>query len=142
MCFYCVPSFSFCILSIHNCTLTFWCCKFIPTKSKEGKGDKNVNGNPNYLPPPPSPSSRRSCIRSGASFTLLNNASIWPSISFHRRRERETKTLMETITISHRPLLRLAVAPTSALAPPLLSSTTPPPGHRSVSEYLIEKSVD
>ncbi|KAM0062430.1 hypothetical protein Hdeb2414_s0004g00148071 [Helianthus debilis subsp. tardiflorus] len=49
---------------------------------------------------------------------------------------------METLTISHRPLLRLPVAPTSAPAPPSLSSTTPPPGHRSVSEHLTEKSAD
>ncbi|KAF5771293.1 hypothetical protein HanRHA438_Chr14g0680771 [Helianthus annuus] len=81
MCFYCVPCFTFC---------TFWCCKFIPTKSQEREEDKNDG----------------------------------------------------TLTISHRPLLRLPVAPTSAPAPPSLSSTTPPPGHRSVSEYLTDKSAD
>ncbi|MFS7941343.1 hypothetical protein Hanom_Chr05g00475121 [Helianthus anomalus] len=103
MCFYCVPCFSFCILSIHNCTLTFWCCKFIPTKLQEGEGDKNVNGNPNYLSPPSSPSSRRSYIRFGASFTLLNNASTWPSISFrisHRQKCRLTiKSVLDSASI-------------------------------------------
>ncbi|KAM0049156.1 hypothetical protein Hdeb2414_s0008g00282641 [Helianthus debilis subsp. tardiflorus] len=91
MCLYCVPCFSFCTLSIQNCTLPFWCCKFIPTKSQERE---------------------------------------------------VTKTSMETLTISHRPLLRLPVAPTSSPAPPSLSLTTPPPGHRPVSEYLIDKSAD
>ncbi|MFS8032102.1 hypothetical protein Hanom_Chr17g01553651 [Helianthus anomalus] len=48
---------------------------------------------------------------------------------------------MDTLTISHRPLLRLPVTPTSAPAPLSLSSTTPPPGHRSVAEYLTDKSA-
>ncbi|MFS7981404.1 hypothetical protein Hanom_Chr10g00950531 [Helianthus anomalus] len=103
MCFYCVPCFSFCTLSIQNYTLTFWCCKFIHTKSQKREGDKNVNGNPNYLPPSPYPSSRRSYIRSGASFTLLNNASTWPSISFrisHRQKCRLTiKSVLDSASI-------------------------------------------
>ncbi|KAJ0535394.1 hypothetical protein HanIR_Chr09g0430201 [Helianthus annuus] len=39
----------------------------------------------------------------------------------------ETKSQLETLTISHRPLLRLPVAPSSYPAPPYLSSTMAPP---------------
>ncbi|KAF5790287.1 hypothetical protein HanXRQr2_Chr09g0381431 [Helianthus annuus] len=42
-------------------------------------------------------------------------------------REKDTKTSIETLTIFHRPLLRLPIAPASTPTPTSLSSTTPPP---------------
>ncbi|MFS7993267.1 hypothetical protein Hanom_Chr12g01092091 [Helianthus anomalus] len=55
-------------------------------------------------------------------FSIIYNSST-PNL----RREGEIKSQLETLTISHRPLLRLPVAPPSYPAPPYLSSTMAPP---------------
>ncbi|KAF5761921.1 hypothetical protein HanXRQr2_Chr16g0770661 [Helianthus annuus] len=92
MCFYFVPCFSVCILSIHDCT-------FVVNSSHKiaGESGRQKRQWKPYLPPPSSPSSRRSYIRSGTSFTLLNNASTWPSISCRISHQQKCRLTIKSV---------------------------------------------